>query len=140
MKDHNYFNTFITVAEDCPVDRAKVPAPRGGKATVATMQYEMLHPQPFAHTQEDVLFQVWFDRQELDELAADEVETLRSEFFAKGQPCLRASPLTKTHGWGVHFDEQGRAALHAMESEEYATLAADDSLTVLRAMRSKRAS
>ncbi|MGI9598421.1 MAG: DUF6157 family protein [Acidimicrobiales bacterium] len=139
MNDHNYFDTFIAVAADCPVTEAKLPQRRGGRPTVATMQFEMLHDNPFTFTQEEVLFQVWFDRQEFDDLADDEVETLRQQFFAKGQPCLRASPLTKTHGWGVQFDGDGRAAIHPMESAEYARLLADDSLTVLPAMRSKRA-
>lgn len=139
MSDHNYFDTLITVAEDCPVAEAKAPQPRGGNKTVAVLQYEMLAERPFEHTQEDVLFEVWLARQDLDDLATDEVATLRTEFFAKGQPCLRASPLTKTHGWGVRFDGDGKAALLAMESEEYAEAAADDQLTVLKAMRSKRA-
>ncbi len=139
MQEHNYYNTFITVAEDCPVTEAKIPNQRGGKPTVATMQYEMLHQHPLTHTQEEVLFDVWFERQGFEGLAADEVATVRERFFAKGQPCLRASPLTKTHGWGVYFDEAGRAQLHAMESAEYARLSTDETVTVLPAMRSKRA-
>lgn len=140
----NYYDTFIAVAEDCKVTAAKIPEPRGGNPTVATMQYEMLS-KPFAHTQEQVLFDVWLARQgdagkiDVDALAADEVDALRVEFFAKGQACLRASPLTKTHGWGVLFDSEGRAQLLAMESAEYQARLDDPNLKVVKAMRSKRA-
>ncbi len=138
----NYFETFIAVAEDCKVEQAKVPEPRGGKPTVAMMQYEMLS-KPFEHTQEEVLFEVWLARQDnLDAtaLAEDELVAMREQFFAKGQPCLRASPLTKTHGWGVIFDADGKAALVAMESPDYNKHLNNPNLEVLKAMRSKRAS
>lgn len=141
---HNYYDTFISVAPDFDGDVAKVPQPRGKRETVAQMQYRMLSEAPFEHTQEDVLFDIWLARQQqagsiAETLADDEVASLRIEFFAKGQACLRASPLTKTHGWGVLFDSEGRAALVAMESDDYARHAADDQLTQLAAMRSKRA-
>lgn len=139
--NHDYTNTFITVAPDTRATAAKVPQPRGEVPTVAVLQYEMLS-DPFAHTQADVLFEVWLRRMlalEPDELAHDERDRLREEFFAKGQPCLRASPLTKTHGWGVVFDEGGRAALVPMESEDYTAYATADHLDIIPAMRSKRA-
>ncbi len=141
---HNYFDTFIGVAEDTKATVAAVPEPRGGKKTVALMQFEMLSDS-FAYTQEEVLFDVWFARQgeqgkiDLDNISDDERASIRETFFAKGQACLRASPLTKAYGWGVIFDDQGRAALCAMESDEYATHATNPDLTVTRAMRSKRA-
>lgn len=141
---HNYFDTFIAVAEDTKATEATVPQPRGGKKTVAQMQFEMLSDS-FAYTQEEVLFDVWFARQgeegklDLDSISDEEQATIRETFFAKGQACLRASPLTKAYGWGVIFDEQGRAALCAMESDEYASHAANPDLTHTRAMRSKRA-
>ncbi len=138
--EHNYFDTLITVSEDCKVTEAKVPQPRGDKPTVAMLQYDMLI-QSFEHTQEHVLFEVWLARQEDidgESLADDERQALFDQFFAKGQPCFRASPLTKTHGWGVVFDTDGKAALVPMESPEYAEYVADKSLTKLAAMRSKR--
>ncbi len=144
MSEHNYYTTFISVAEDCPVAEAKVPQPRGASKTVAMLQFEMLHDQPFQHTQEDVLFEVWLTRQieagSIEaRLADDKLARLREQFFAKGQPCLRASPLTKTHGWGVLFDAEGRAALVGVDSAEYDAHAKDPSLRQLKAMRSKRA-
>lgn len=139
--NHDYYDTFISVADDCKVAEAKVPQPRGEKPTVAMLHYAMLS-DPFVHRQADVLFEVRLSRQadiDADALADDERAQLREEFFAKGQPCFRASPLTKTHGWGVLFNSEGRARLVAMESPEYATHLADTSLTQLKAMRSKRA-
>ncbi len=136
---HMYFDTFISVAPDFVGATAKVPAPRGAKKTVAQLQYEMLIDAPFEHTQEDVLFGIWLARQELDDLAEDEAAAMRAEYFSQGRACLRASPLTKTHGWGVVFNDQGRAALVAVESDAYRTHLADSDLQQLPAMRSKRA-
>ena len=107
--------------------------------TIAQAQYEMLIDEPFVHTQEDVLFEVWLARQDMGPLAADERDAIRADYFSKGRACLRASPLTKTHGWGIVFDDQGRAALCARESPEYAANQSDDSLDQLFAMRSRRA-
>lgn len=141
---HNYYDTFITIAEDSSATVGTAPASRSGKPTIAMMQYEMLSDN-FAYTQEDVLFEVWCRRQaeqgklDLDGLTDDELAEIREQFFAKGQPCLRASALTKTYGWGVIFDSAGRAALCAVDSEEYQTYAKDPNIKVIKAMRSKRA-
>jgi len=132
-----YFDTFIAVAPDYEGEAGKVPAERA-KPTVAQMQYEMLIDAPFVHTQEDVLFDVWLARKNMESLSADEVAALREEFFSKGQACLRASPLTKTHGWGVVFDAKGRAALVSADSAEYQQHLNDPDLEVVHAMRSKR--
>ncbi len=72
-------------------------------------------------------------------IARKDLSRARAEFFSKGQPCLRASPVTKRYGWGVHSDSQGRVAIFAVESREYARLAKDKTLKQLKAMRSKRA-
>ncbi|MGH8793160.1 MAG: DUF6157 family protein [Stackebrandtia sp.] len=141
MNDMNYYDTLITAAEDCPVDHGVVPAPRGGKKTVAVMQYEMLAESPHVYTQEDVLFDVWLARQDLAEVSNDERRRLRAEFFAKPQACLRASPLPKKHGWGLLFDPEGRVALCAADSPRYRDLVggAEPDVKLLPAMRSKRA-
>lgn len=139
---HMYFDTFIAVADDCAAEVAKVPVPRGTKKTVAEVQFAMLDGQPFVHTMEDILFRSWFDRRDdIDpaDLAEDELQAMRAEYFSTGRACLRASPLTKTHGWGVVFDSDGRAALVARESDDYAHYLNDPNLTVVKAMRSKRA-
>lgn len=136
--DNNYYSTFIAVAGDCPVTRSHPPQPRNGKATVASMQYEMLREAPFAFTQEDVLFESWLGRQDLPEPGREEKAELRRRFFAKSQACLRASPLPKKHGFGFVFDAQGKVALVPMESPDYAAHQADGTLKQLKAMRSAR--
>lgn len=108
------------------------------------MQYELLSAHPYRFTQDDVLFETWFRRRPgvvpmPGELAEDERAVLREEFFARPQACLRASPLPKKYGFGLHFDADGRAALCPVESEEYARLSARPAgVKVVEAMRSAR--
>lgn len=135
MHTTNYFNTLIEIAEDSPVNESKVPPTRGGKKSVANLQYEMLHGRPYEYTSDDVLFAVYATRQDIPEAEWDEA---RADFFAKGQPCFRASPLTKRYGWGVYSNADGKIALHAAESEAYRRLVADDSVAKKKAMRSSR--
>ena len=137
----NYYGTLIAVAEDSPVTSSVVPSPRGGKKTVAVLQYEMLAERPYALTQEDVLFDSWFLRRpDAGEARGAEAAALREAFFSKPQPCLRTSPLPKKYGFGLHFDGDGRIALCPVESGEYARLLEGaGGTTVLKAMRSARA-
>lgn len=137
--DLNYYGTLIAVAGDCPVERATVPPDRGSVKTIATVQYQLLAGQPYRYTQEDVLFESWLQRQNLPGPTVAARASLRHAFFSKPQACLRASPLPKKYGWGLHFDEKGRVALCPVESAEYQRLLADPAVTVLKAMRSKRA-
>jgi hypothetical protein len=85
----------------------------------------MLHGKAYRYTSDDVVYAV---------KGASKGIT-RSDFFAKGQPCFRASPLTKRYGWGVHCDSEGRIALYAAGSPEYAQLAGDKTLKQVKAMR-----
>ncbi|GII80064.1 hypothetical protein Sru01_50460 [Sphaerisporangium rufum] len=137
--DLHYYDTLIAVADDCPVPHSEVPRERAGKRTVAGLQYEMLADAPHTLTQEDVLFESWLRRQDPPPAGPDEVARLRHEFFARSQACLRASPLPKRHGFGLLFDSAGRIALCPMESARYQELLAGDEVTVLKAMRSRRA-
>ncbi len=134
MKSTNYYNTFIAVSDDCPAAAAIVPEPKGGRKTVALQQYELIAKTPYKYTQDDVLFMVHAERQGIDvhDTAA------REAFFSKGQACLRASPLGKRYGWGVHCNEQGKVALYAVDSAEYSRFIKDKTLTQTRAMRTKR--
>lgn len=134
MTTTNYINTLIEPAEDCKASDSTVPAERGGKPTVATMQYEMLVDHPYEYDSDDVLFTVYALRNGLEPN-----EENRAAFFSKGQPCFRASPLTKQFGWCVHSDDRGRIALIAAGSAEHARLAEDESIRKIRAMRNKRA-
>jgi Family of unknown function (DUF6157) len=136
MKDMNYYNTFIAVAEDCPVQASEIPATKGGTKTVPVLQYEMIANHPYKYTQEDVLFEVFALRNQIEE-AQKQAE--REKFFSKGQPCLRTSSLGKRYGWGIHHDAQGKVALYAVESEQYQKFMNDTSITHVKAMRSSRA-
>lgn len=135
MKTTNYYNTFIEIAGDSPVKKAEVPPLRGEKKTIARIQFEIINPNPYKYTSDDVLFAVHTERKNIKK---NDLKLEREKFFSKGQPCMRSSPLTKRYGWGVHSDEAGRIALYAFESDEYKKLAADKNLTQLKAMRSKR--
>ncbi len=134
MKSTNYYNTFIAVAEDCPAFLAVIPQLKGDNRTIALQQYELIAKNPYKYTQDDVLFMVYAERQgiDMDDTAA------REAFFSKGQACLRASPLGKRYGWGVHCDGQGKLALYAVESADYSRLARDKKLKQTKAMQTKR--
>ncbi|MBB3110867.1 hypothetical protein FHS18_002934 [Paenibacillus phyllosphaerae] len=136
MKDHNYYDTFIGVAEDCPVTNAEIPQAKGDAKPVPVLQYEMIAGHPYRYTQEDVLFEVYAMR---NEVAEEQRSAAREAFFAKGQPCLRTSSLGKRYGWGFHHDTEGKVALYAVESEAYGDLSQDASLKQVKAMRSSRA-
>lgn len=69
---------------------------------------------------------------------SDAREDVRAQFFSKGQPCMRTSPLAKTYGWGIHSDAEGRVALVPMESNRYRTLMDDDSTVKRATMKSSR--
>ncbi|MDO3409727.1 DUF6157 family protein [Saccharibacillus sp. CPCC 101409] len=136
MKTHNYYDTFIAVAEDCPAAQAEVPKAKGASKSIAVLQYEMIADHPYRYTQEDVLFEVHAIR---SEIAEEQKGAAREAFFAKGQPCLRTSSLCKRYGWGIHHDTDGKVALYAVESEAYAAFSRDKKLKQLKAMRSNRA-
>jgi Family of unknown function (DUF6157) len=137
MKTHttNYFNSFIEIAEDCPTATGEVPPTKTNAPTAATIQYEMLIKHPYKYTSDDILFQVFADK---NDLTQSEYEEARQQFFSKGQPCFRASPLTKRYGWGVHYNEEGKMAIVSSESTEYKTFVKDKNLKVLKAMKSSK--
>lgn len=130
----NYLNTLIEVAEDTKTTEGNRP-PSKEKKTVAELQYELIAENPYRYTSDDVLFQVYAQR---DDLTANELGEARKQFFSKGQPCLRTSPLTKTYGFGIHSNEKGKIALYGMESEEYQRFLSDNNITKVKAMRSSR--
>lgn len=136
MKVHstNYFDTFIEVAEDTKVDKGYRP-PTKDKKTVAEMQYELIVQNPYKFTSDDLLFKVFAER---NDVTKEEYEQVRTQLFSKGQACLRASPLTKTYGFGIHHDDNGKIALYGMETEEYQKFLADAKIKKVKAMKSSR--
>ncbi len=131
----NYFDTFIEVADDCKVSAGQIPEIKNDKKTVASMQFELLSKNPYKYTSDDILFQVFADRNDLTD---SEYKFAREHFFAKGQPCLRASPLTKQFGWGVHCDKKGKVALYGMETEKYQNFIAEPIIKKVKAMRTSK--
>jgi hypothetical protein len=131
----NYVDTFIEVADDAPLGHGEEP-PTKADPTIAQLHYELIAANPYTLTSDDVVFETYARRAGVSE---EEREAARATFFAKGQPCLRSSPLGKRYGWGVHSDAEGRVALYPRESAEYARLAADPALAHTKAMRSRRA-
>jgi hypothetical protein len=136
MKIHttNYFDTFIEIAEDTKAYCGTKP-PAKDKKTVAEMQYNLIAKNPYSYTSDDIFFQVFADRNDLIEA---EYKQAREQFFSKGQPCFRASPLTKTYGFGVHCNHNGKVALYGMETEEYQNFLADTKVKKCKAMKSSR--
>ncbi len=127
MKQHttNYFDTFIEVAEDCPVSVAEVPPLREPR-TAARIEYEMAMSSPYQYTSDVIVFESNGRRRGLS----------RETFFAKGQPCLRSSALGKRYGWGIHCNSEGSVAIYFVESPDYKRLSCDESIRHLKAMRS----
>ena len=131
MTSTNYQSTFITAAADRPAPSGEEPEGTG----VAAVQFAILANQPpYSMTSDDLLFQT--ERQRKGLSGSDEE---RAAFFAKPQPCLRASPLAKRYGWGIHHDEQGRIALIARGSSDYERLSSSKELKIVPAMRNKKA-
>jgi Family of unknown function (DUF6157) len=118
MKLHttNYTDTFIEIADDCPIAKGEMPPLKGDAKTVANIQFELISKNPYKFTSDDVLFQVFADR---NDLIKSEYKEARDQYFSKGQPCFRASPLTKRYGWGVHNDKDGKIAIYGAETSAY---------------------
>ena len=128
MKQHttNYFSTFIEIAEDCPA-AGEFPPDKTPK-TAARAEYDMISANPYRYTSDDVLYS----------LKGEPKGVSREDFFSKGQPCFRASALTKRYGWGVHCDGEGKIAIYAAGSEEYKRFSEDSNLKHVRAIRQSK--
>lgn len=125
MHSTNYRDTLITVSADCPVSGGTIPEKPG---TVATVQHGLL-AAPYKLTSDDLLYETH---------RARGGEKSREEFFARPQACLRASPLVKQFGWGIHHDSDGRVALVDPQGATYRRLLDDPALKKTPGMRSKR--
>lgn len=136
MKIHstNYFNTFIEVAEDTKADKGIIPPSKEPK-TNAEMQYDLISKKPYKFTSDDVFFLIYAEK---NDLTLEEHTQAREQFFSKGQPCFRASPLTKTYGFGVHSNDEGKIAIFGMETKEYQQFIEDTKIKKLKAMKSSK--
>ena len=131
----NYQNTFIEAAEDCPVNRGEIPPVKKAGKTTANIQYDLLSDNPYQFTSDEILFQCYILKNEIQK---KDITRSREQFFSKGQPCFRASPLTKRYGWGIHYNHEGKMAIYGCETKEYKAFSNDKTLKILKAMRSSR--
>jgi len=129
----NYQDTFITASSDSKATTGTVPTKVG---SIAQLQYELLSAQPYGLTSDDLLFAVHAARNAVSDA---EREIARAAFFAKPQACLRASPLVKQYGWGLHHDGDGKVAAYAIETDDYREFSARADLKQVAGIRSKRA-
>ncbi len=134
MTTTNYCNAFIEVADDCPIVAAEVPPLKRDTPSVANLQFDMIMANPYKYTSDEVIFGIHALRNDI----VGNLEAERAAFFAKGQACLRASPLSKRYAWGTHHDSDGKVALYSVESVEYQQFASDATLKHTKAMRSKK--
>ncbi len=133
MHTTNYTETFITVSPDTTAQAGTIPPKTG---SVAQLQYVLLAEAPYTLTSDDLLFEVFARRNAIAE--ADRREA-RAAFFSKPKACLRASPLVKQFGWGVHHDAEGRVAIHGVGTDRYEELVAREDVKKRPGMRSERA-
>ncbi|MDO9488551.1 MAG: DUF6157 family protein [Sphingomonadaceae bacterium] len=132
MSTTNYASTFIAASPDSSATIADT-GPKPG--SIAAIQLELLQANRYGLTSDDLLFEVHARR---NEIAKADRAGARAAFFSKPQACLRASPLVKKHGWGIHHDGESRVAAVAVESADYAKLKVRSDLKQTVGMRSKR--
>ena len=125
---------LITPAPDCRAPGARVPPARATPSR-ATIEYDLLVAAPYTldHKAFSHAVHVAVAR------AAGRPAQSFEDFHAKGQPCMRASPLTKSYGWAAHYDDRGRLALLDPAGADFARLAADPAQPRAAALRSRRA-
>lgn len=135
MHTTNYENMFIEVADDCPVTIAEEPPQKDNEKTVARLQYDLIKNNPYKYTSDDIIFTVFAIRSEIPKSKYPEK---REAFFSKGQACMRSSPLAKRYGWGIHYNQDKKIAIYAVESQKYKDCLRDKNLEHKKAMRNKK--
>lgn len=128
-------NTFIAIAEDSKNRMGVEPPRRDSGPTLAQMHFDLLAEHPYELTLDDLNFTVHCLKNGIDK--GD--QAARTAFLSKGHPCMRASPLTKTYGFGAHYNHAGKIALYPADSVAYHKFLQDPQVKVEKAMRSKRA-
>lgn len=131
----NYIDTFIEVADDCPTNISENPKSKGDNKTIAEMQFELVVKNPYKYTSDEILFQVYANR---NHLTKSEYKEASEQFFSNGQPCFRASPLTKRYGFGIYSDKDGKVAIFGRETKEYEQFVNDAKIQKVKAMRTSK--
>jgi hypothetical protein len=130
-------NTFITIAEDSPATMGTVPPQKGEERTIARLHYDLLSEHPYEFDLDSFNFEVYCLKNHIE---PEHRDAHRAEFFSKGHPCMRASPLTKTYGFGAHYNGNGKIAIYPVDSVAYGKFLNDPEIRVEKAMRTRRAS
>ena len=133
----NYLATFIQIAPDSKAAEPVAPQPRGGKKSIACIEFDLISSNPYRFTQEEIQFLVFLERETISRPKVPSRHRLWDSFIAKPRACLRSSSLPKIYGWGLHFDEEGKVALVGVGSPEYDCLASAN-LKQKYALRSRR--
>lgn len=137
----SYTDTFIRVAQDCPVETGLPPVSSRPLPPAHVIQYELLSRNPYKYNHEELLYEVHVRHKQIpEEERISRKNEIWGELFSKSHPCLRASMLPKRYGWGMHFNAEGKIALYGKESPEYDhfTSHEDAGVKLLNAIRSKR--
>jgi Family of unknown function (DUF6157) len=134
-------DTFVLIADDSPAQKAEVPPRTGGKDTIASIQHALLSADPYRYTLDDLIYEVHIRHRNVDVSDAALAQEFRVDLLDRAHACMRASPLPKKYGWGVHYDDQGRIAIYPVQSAQYRAFArgGTDRPQVFKAMRSARA-
>jgi hypothetical protein len=129
-------NTFITIADDSPSTMGMVPPQKGDERTIARLHYDLLSEHPYEFDLDGFNFEVYCLK---NHITPEHRDAHRAEFFSKGHPCMRASPLTKSYGFGAHYNGNGKIAIYPVDSIAYRKFLIDPGVKVEKAMRTKRA-
>ena len=78
MCSTNYFNTFIEVAEDCPVANAEVP-PQKVEKTAASIVFEMVTAHPYQYSSDELIFHIHVQKKKI---ADNDINTEKERFFS----------------------------------------------------------
>lgn len=134
-------DTFVRVAEDCPIEIGMAPVSTRTLPPVHVIQYQLLSTEPYKYNLEELIYEVHVRHKQIpQEEQVTRKEEIWAELFSKNHPCMRASMLPKRFGWGVHYNAEGKIAIYAKESPEYDQfiMGEGEMLKLVYAMRSKR--
>ena len=132
-------NTFVSVSPDCPATAGTVPQAKGGKQTIATLEYGLLTEKPYHYTLPELIFEVHVRHKEIPPAERKKNrQAIWDTLFSKNHACMRASALPKRYGWGVHYNDKGKLAIYGVETTEYKQLSKDKQLKQVNAVRSSR--
>ncbi len=128
-------NTFITIADDSPTTISTVPPQKSQERTIARLHYDLLSEHPYEFDLDSFNFEVYCLK---NHIAPEHRDAHRADFFSKDHPCMRASPLTKSYGFGAHYNGKGKIAIYPVDSVAYRKFLNDSDVKVEKAMRTKR--